>query len=109
MTLRELPHDPTIEVEMGIKGNLAWSEYHGFGEGWCFYRETLPEVHYESILTLEAEGDIPQWQRDVVNFPLRGHPFLSGQEKFDAILEVQKCILSVENFLFTSLEISPRG
>jgi hypothetical protein len=50
-----------------------------------------------------------EWRRDTVSFPISGHPFLSGHEKFQAMLEVTAAVQRVDYFLFTSWKISPRG
>lgn len=64
-----------------------------------------PDEHHDAITALISEGRIPAWERDQINFPLSRHPFLSGKDKFDAMLEVLKVVQRVDDFLFTSWKV----
>jgi hypothetical protein len=59
-----------------------------------------PSEHHDAITALISEGRIPAWERDQINFPLSRHPFLSGKDKFDAMLEIERVATKLEWFFY---------
>ena len=97
-----MTHEPTLDIYLNPIDDLVEVTCEdSFGEGFQFWRGSRGEAHYDALRLLEDDGYIPKWTRDIVSFPLHRHPFLTGKEKFDAMLEVEHVVSNVDNFLTT--------